>query len=129
MSNVKQYTADQIREMASEGITVQAMAEKLNVDFEELFLFYADCSARDRSAFPIRLLVTKSWLEEQIKKAPISSICADTKLSPSTIRQLMKVYKLEPRKKLNEILTPEVLNALFVDQGMTDKDISVVPQP
>lgn len=126
MSNSKRYTADQIRDLASEGLTVQAMAEKLNVDFEELFFFYADCSARDRSSFPIRLLVTKSWLEDQIKKAPISSICADTKLSPSTIRQLMKVYKLEPRKKLNEILTPEVLNALFVDQGMTDKDIAAM---
>jgi len=126
MSNNTNYTADQIREMASNGITVQAMAEKLNVDYEELFLFYADCSAKDRSSFPIRLLVTKSWLEDQIKKAPISSICADTKLSPSAVRQLIKVYKLEPRKKLNEVLTPEVLTALFVDKGMTDKDIAAM---
>ena len=126
MSNTKKYTAEQIRELASEGITVQAMAEQLNVDFDDLFVFYAECSTRDRSAFPIRLLVTKSWLEDKIKKAPISSICADTKLSPSAIRQLIKVYKLEPRKKLNEILTPEVLTALFVEQGMTDKDIATM---
>lgn len=124
MSIEKKYTAAQIRELANEGHTVQSMAEIIGVDFEELFDFYAECSAKDRSAFPIRLLVTKSWLEEQVKKAPISSICADTKLSPSAIRQLIKVYKIEPRKKLNEILTPEVLTALFVEQGMTDKDIA-----
>ena len=126
MSKDKKFSASQIRELASEGLTVQAMAEKLNVDFEELFFFYADCSAKDRSAYPIRLLVTKSWLEDKIKKAPISSICADTKLSPSAVRQLIKVYKIEPRKKLNEILTPEVLTALFVEQGKTDKDIATM---
>ena len=86
MSKDKKFSASQIRELASEGLTVQAMAEKLNVDFEELFFFYADCSAKDRSAYPIRLLVTKSWLEDKIKKAPISSICADTKLSICTAR-------------------------------------------
>jgi len=126
MHKPEKYTLEQIRELASEGTTVQAMAKKLNVDFDDLFVFYAECSAKDRSAFPIRLLVTKSWLEDQIKKAPISSICADTKLSPSAVRQLIKVYKLEPRKKLNEILTPEVLTALFVEQGMTDKDIAAM---
>lgn len=125
MSNTS-YSADIIRELANEGYTVQAMADKLGIDFEELFNFYAECSARDRSSFPIRLFVTKSWLEDKLKKAPISTICADTKLAPSTIRQLIKVYKLEPRKKLNEILTPEVLTALFVEQGMTDKDIAVM---
>lgn len=126
MSDIKNCTAEQIRELASEGYTVQAMAEKLNIDFEELFAFYAEQSFKDRSGFPIRLLVTKSWLEDKIKKAPISSICADTKLSPSAIRKLIKVYNLEPRKKLNEVLTPEVLHALFVQQGMPDKDIAAM---
>ena len=37
MSKDKKFSASQIRELASEGLTVQAMAEKLNVDFEELF--------------------------------------------------------------------------------------------
>lgn len=124
MSSTDSYSYERIRELASEGYTVQAMAEELNVDFDELFAFYADCSAKDRTAFPIRLLVTKSWLEDKIKKAPISIICADTKLSPSTVRQLIRVYKIEPKKKLNEILTPEVLNALFVEQELTDKDIA-----
>ncbi len=124
MSNTNRYSYEKIRELANEGYTVQAMAEKLGVDFDELFAFYAECSAKDRTAFPIRLLVTKSWLEDKIKKAPISVICADTRLSPSTVRQLIKVYKIEPKKKLNEILTPEVLNALFVEQELTDKDIA-----
>lgn len=120
------YSTDIIRELANEGYTVQAMADKLGIEFEELFHFYAECSAKDRSSYPVRLLVTKSWLEDKLKKAPISTICADTKLSPSTVRHLIKVYKLEPRKKLNEILTAEVLTALFVEQGMTDKDIAAM---
>ena len=114
MSKDKKFSASQIRELASEGLTVQAMAEKLNVDFEELFFFYADCSAKDRSAYPIRLLVTKSWLEDKIKKVEYYLEHCENEI-PRKIEIANNYLRLKPQqeqilKDIKELYIKNVFN-------------------
>lgn len=46
------------------------------------------------------------------------------KTSPSVIRRLAKKYGIETKPMLKDVLTPEVLYALFVEQCMSDSEIA-----
>ncbi len=113
-----------IAAFAVEGKTVADMADELKVDFYELSKFYISCFADDKHAFPLRLLVTKSWLEEELKNKNISQICQETGTSFSVINRLVKIYGIKKKPLLKDILTADVLYSLFVDQQLSDKEIS-----
>lgn len=123
MSNNK-ITRDNILALVNRHYTVAEMAEQLGVDYDELFDFYAECSFQSRSDFPIGFLITKSWLENKMKTTPIATISIETKTSPSVIRRLAKRYGIETKPMLKDVLTPEVLYALFVEQCMSDSEIA-----
>ena len=123
MSNNK-ITRDNVLALVNKHYTVAEMAEQLGVDYDELFDFYAECSFQSRSDFPIGFLITKSWLENKMKTTPIATISIETKTSPSVIRRLAKKYGIETKPMLKDVLTPEVLYALFVEQCMSDSEIA-----
>ena len=123
MTNKVSFSKDKIRSFAEEGKSVPDMASALNADLEELTQFYAECYEEDHDAFPLRLLVTKTWLDEKLKSEPVSHIARSVRATPRTIKNLMKVYGLK-KEKLSDILTPEVLYTLFVVNGLTDKEIA-----
>lgn len=124
MTQLPKFSIDEIRDLANRGITVSEMAKLLQVDFELLSDFYAVCSKEDRSGFPIRLLITKPWLEEKLKKLTVADICAETKTSVSVINRLCKTYGIEKKPMLKTVLSPEVMYSLFVEQRLTDKEIA-----
>ena len=59
-----------------------------------------------------------------MKTTPIATISIETKTSPSVIRRLAKKYGIETKPMLKDVLTPEVLYALFVEQCMSDSEIA-----
>ena len=117
------FSEETIKALASESKTVPMMADELGADESELETFYAECSAKDRSAFPIRLLVTKSWLEERIYISTVSAVAKSVKCSSKMIKTLMNTYGLE-KKSIAKQLTPEILYSLFVEKKMTDSAIA-----
>ena len=123
-SNNKSYTKEQIAEYALNGLSVQEMAVKLNVDVKELEDFYIKCFDEDKSSFPIRLLVTKTWLEKEMKIRSVAQICAMTHTSVSVINRLIRIYKLKKRPTLKEVLTYEVLYSLFIEEQLQDSEIA-----
>ena len=117
------FSEETIKALAAESKTVPMMADELGADESELEAFYAECSAKDRSAFPIRLLVTKSWLEERIYISTVSAVAKSVKCSSKMIKTLMNTYGLE-KKSIAKQLTPEVLYSMFVEKKMTDSAIA-----
>lgn len=117
------FSKDKIKELAAEGKLVSAMAEEIGADPDELAIFYAKCYKEDRHAFPLRLLVTKPWLEEKLQTDTISKIAKSLGVSQKPIRSIMNVYGLEKNTITNK-LTPEVLFTLFVEKGLTDREIA-----
>lgn len=113
-----------IASMADEGKTVAEMALELRVDFNELSKFYISCFAEDKHTFPLRLLVTKSWLEEQLEKKTVSQICKEVGTSFSVINRLVKIYDIKKKPLLKDVLTSEVLYSLFVEQHLSDREIA-----
>ena len=113
-----------IASMADEGKTVAEMAQELQIDFTELSKFYISCFAEDKHTFPLRLLVTKSWLEEQLDKKTISQICQELGTSFSVINRLVKIYEIQKKPLLKDVLTSEVLYSLFVEQHLSDREIA-----
>lgn len=124
MNQQPTFSIETIRELVNQGMNVREMAEYLQVDFEMLSDFYCDCSKSDRAGFPIRLLITKPWLEEKLKTLTVSDICAETKTSISVINRLCKTYGIEKKPMLKTVLSPEVMHSLFVEQRLTDKEIA-----
>lgn len=120
----KKFDKSIIASMADEGKTVAEMAQELKVDFNELSKFYISCFAEDKHTFPLRLLVTKSWLEEQLEKKTISQICQEIGTSFSVINRLVKIYEIKKKPLLKDVLTSEVLYSLFVEQHLSDKEIA-----
>lgn len=120
----KKFDKSIIAGMADEGKTVLEMAQELQVDFNELSKFYISCFAEDKHTFPLRLLVTKSWLEEQLEKKTISQICQEIGTSFSVINRLVKIYEIKKKPLLKDVLTSEVLYSLFVEQHLSDKEIA-----
>lgn len=123
MSDPK-ITKENVLALIDKHYTVEEMAKELGVDYEDLFNFYVECSFQNRSEFPIGFLLTKSWLEKRLKTTPVASISIETKISPSVIRRLAKKYGIETKPLLKDVLTPEVLHALFIDQFMSDSEIA-----
>ena len=118
------FSKEKVQAMAAEGLTVPEMAKKMNVDATELETFYAECYKEDANAFPCVLLITKPWLEEKLATMPVYKIAKTAGCSASLIRRLMVTYGLEAKPKLNELLTPEVLYSLFVEEKLRDKEIA-----
>lgn len=117
------FTKSEIRELAEKGFTVHHMAKKLNADEAELESYYIDCFAEDSVTFPLRLLVTKDWLQSQLQHTSVLQLSKRLKTSRSTLNRLMKTYQIE-NYKLKDILTPEVLYSLYVTQRLTDRQIA-----
>ncbi len=124
MNESRKLNTEQIISLVNENISVAEMADRLGVEYNILFDYYAECSTKDRRAYPIHLLITKTWLESKIKTATISDICYETKASPKIIHRLADKYGIQTKPMLKDVLTKEVLFALFVEQGIVDKDIA-----
>lgn len=122
--NNSKISKDEILALVNKHYTVEEMAESLGIDYNKLFAFYAECSFENRSNFPIEFLITKSWLEKKIKTTPIATISVETKTSPSVIRRLAKKYDIPTKPMLKDVLTREVLYALFIEQCLTDAEIA-----
>ena len=115
------FSKEKIKAMASDGMTVSAMASELNVNEDELAAFYASCYKEDKSSFPIRLLVTKTWLAEKLISEPIDRIARESGCSPTLIKNLIGTYGLEKKQSLSKQLTPEVLYTLYVEDRLSDR--------
>ena len=120
----KKISKDEVLALVNKHYTVEEMAEALDVDYNDLFDFYAECSFENRSDFPIGFLITQTWLEKKIKTTPIATISLETRTSPSVIRRLAKKYGIPTKPMLKDVLTQEVLHALFVEQCLTDAQIA-----
>lgn len=120
----KKFDKSIIASMADEGKTVLEMAQELQVDFNELSKFYISCFAEDKHTYPLRLLVTKSWLEEQLEKKTISQVCQEIGTSFSVINRLVKIYDIKKKPLLKDVLTSDVLYSLFVEQNLSDREIA-----
>ncbi len=66
----------------------------------------------------------KEWLQNELKTKSVHQICKETKTSFTAINRLIKIYGIERKPKLKDILTAEVLYSLFVEQQLTDAKIS-----
>lgn len=113
-----------IKEMVAEGKTLEEMATLLKVGYEDLVEFYLDLSAGDRKTFPIELYITKEWLEKELQTKTIARIAFETRTSHRLVKNRVKSYKIEIKQKLVDILTPSVIQSLFVDKSMTDDMIA-----
>lgn len=118
------FSKEKIKAMASDGMIVSAMASELNVNEDELAAFYASCYKEDKSSFPIRLLVTKTWLAEKLISEPIDRIARESGCSPTLIKNLIGTYGLEKKQSLSKQLTPEVLYTLYVEDRLSDREIA-----
>lgn len=118
------FSKEKIKAMASEGMTVPAMAQELNVSEDELEAFYAKCYKQDKSSFPIRLLITKAWLEAKLITEPINQIAKSAGCSPTLIKNLISTYDLERKPSISKQITPEVLYTLYVEEKLSDREIA-----
>lgn len=118
------FDVEKIREMAANGMTVAAMAVELNADVNDLSKFYITCYSKDQSAYPLNLLVTKSWLEKELASKRIAQICRETNTSFSVIKRLVKLYGISQKPLLKDVLTSEVLFDLFIKQQLSDSTIA-----
>lgn len=66
----------------------------------------------------------KEWLQNELKTKSVYQICKETKTSFTAINRLIKIYGIEQKPKLKDLLTSEVLYSLFVEQQLTDAKIS-----
>ena len=118
------FSKEKVKALAAEGLTVPEMAKELNADVSELEAFYAECYKGNQDAFPIRLLITKKWLEEKLENMPAYKIAKVAGCSAGLVRRLMEIYGLKAKPKLVDLLTPEVLYSLYVEEHLQDKDIA-----
>ena len=118
------FSKEKVKALAAEGLTVPEMAKELNADVSELEAFYAECYKGNQDAFPIRLLITKKWLEEKLDVMPVYKIAKVSGCSANLVRHLMEIYGLKAKPKLVDLLTPEVLYSLYVEEHLQDKDIA-----
>ncbi len=118
------FSDEQLLSLVSENIPVSEMAIRLGVDYEDLFAHYAACSADNRKAYPLTLLITESWLSTKMATTPIAAISREAMVSPSVIRRLAKQYGIQSKLTVRQILSGDVLHALYVGQGYTDKAIA-----
>ena len=124
MSTNAFFSKEKIKAMASDGMTVSAMAQELNVNEDELSAFYAKCYKEEKSSFPIRLLLTRTRLEEKLMGEPIDKIAREAGCSPNLIKNLISTYGLEKKQSISKQLTPEVLYTLYVEDRLSDREIA-----
>ena len=118
------FRKEDILPLVQESLTVLEMSDRLHANFDDLCDFYAKCSSGDRTAFPLHLLLTKPWLEQQIAAKSVARIANEVYTSPAVVRRRMKLYGIKEKPRLRDILTPEVLYSLYVDQHLTDRVIA-----
>ena len=66
----------------------------------------------------------KEWLQNELKTKKLSQICIENETSFSVINRLIRIYGIERKPMLKDVLTYEVLYSLFVEQHLTDAQIS-----
>lgn len=66
----------------------------------------------------------KEWLQNELKTKTLYQICRETETSFSVINRLIRIYGIERKPMLKDVLTYEVLYSLFVEQHLTDAQIS-----
>lgn len=121
MSN--DFSKEEIKKLVKEQYTVRQMAEKLNVDEIELEHFYIERFKENRFDFPISVLLSKEWLSEKLQSKSVLDISEYVKASPSAIHNILKKYGIK-NPKLKDIITPEVLFALYIEQKMSATEIA-----
>ena len=124
MGQQNKYSKSTILEYVEKQMSVAEIAEAMNVDVNEFIECYAQYSRDDRKSFPLKLLLTKEWLEQELQTSKVADICRRTKTSPSVIKAYCEKYGFQSKLMLKYILTKEVLYELFVKQRMTDGQIA-----
>ncbi len=113
------FSKEKIRQLIKANYSVSEMAEKLGTDINELEAFYIRCFNENRYEFPLQILLTREWLEEKLRNnTSVISISKYTGASPTAIHRLMKKYGIQ-KPKINKVLSPETLYALYIEQGLS----------
>jgi len=118
------YSKTILLSFVKHDMSVSEMAVALNADIEEVIACYAQYSQNDRNAFPLKLLLTKEWLENELQTSKVADICRKAKTNPSVVKSYCKKYGIQNKQMLKYILTEDLLYDLFVKQRMTDGEIA-----
>ncbi len=113
------FSKDEIRQLVKSNYSVTEMANKFGTDIKEFEEFYIHCFNENRYDFPLQNLLTREWLEEKLQNnTSIISISKYTGASPTAIHRLMNKYGIK-KPKINKVLSPETLYALYIEQGLS----------
>ncbi len=117
------YSKEDIRALVEQNYSVLQMAGELDCDEQELELFYIKCFKENRYLFPLRVLLTPEWLKEKLQNASVLEISAYTGASPTAIHRILSSYNMTT-PKIVDVLTPEVLQALYIEQQLSAAEIA-----
>lgn len=121
----ERFSKSELLAFAEQNITVSEMAITMNANIEDVIACYAQYSQEDRSKFPLKLLLTREWLERELQTSKVADICRKAKTNPSVVKSYCKKYGIQGSQMLKHILTEEILYDLFVKQRMTDGEIAL----
>ncbi len=117
------FSKEQIKSLVDQNYSVRQMANMLQCDEKELELFYISCFKENRYKFPLQTLLTAEWLREKMKTTSVLAISAYTGASPTAIHRILAGYGMRTTK-IKDILTPEVLYALYIEQQLSAAEIA-----
>ncbi len=117
------FSKEQIKTLVDQNYSVRQMAAMLQCDEKELELFYISCFKENRYKFPLHILLTPEWLKEKMKTTSVLAISAYTGASPTAIHRILAGYGMRTTK-IKDILTPEVLYALYIEQQLSAAEIA-----
>ncbi len=117
------YSKEDIRALVEQNCSVAQMAKDLDCDEQDLELFYIECFKENRYLYPLRVLLTPEWLKEKLQDASVLEISAYTGASPTAIHRILSSYNMST-PKIVDVLTPEVLQALYIEQQLSATEIA-----
>lgn len=120
---MEHFSKEQIKTLVDRNYSVHQMAVELQCDEKELELFYISCFKDNRYKFPLHILLTPEWLKEKMKTTSVLAISAYTGASPTAIHRILASYGMKTTK-IKDILTPEVLYALYIEQQLSAAEIA-----
>jgi len=124
VGQAEKYSKAVLLSFVEQDMSVSEMAITMKADIEEVIACYAQYSREDRNAFPLKLLLTKEWLEYEMQTSKVADICRKAKTNPAVVKSYCKKYGIQSKQMLKYILTEDVLYDLFVKQRMTDGEIA-----
>ena len=98
VGQAEKYSKAVLLSFVEQDMSVSEMAITMKADIEEVIACYAQYSREDRNAFPLKLLLTKEWLEYEMQTSKVADICRKAKTNPAVVKSYCKKYGIQSKQ-------------------------------